>query len=284
MSAHTDISPLSQLMLRVDAAQDGAPPIDTIPTGFPSLDKLLGGGVRLGDLIVLGGDIGVGKSALALAIALRVAQQEHVVAFLSGEMDTNRVLERTLAIEGRASVNDIRNGSLDETARASLGAAAVRMRHTMPHIDRLPTDDVGAIGTTIQQLPKAELVIIDGLQSLPGGRTSQDEEMACAIRALKTLAIDAHVALLVTAHLPMLQRGRPDLRPALDDFGALGAVKQHADVVLGLYREELYAPDIGTQGAAELAILKNRNGPTSYIDLYFYKSWLRFEDMVDPER
>lgn len=284
MSAHTDISPLSQLMLRVDAAQDGAPPVDTIPTGFPSLDKILGGGVRLGDLIVLGGDVGAGKSALALAIAIRVAQQERRVMLLSGEMDTNRVLERVLAIEGRAAVDDIRNGSVDDTTRVSLGAAALRMRHTMPHIDRLPADGVDAVGGAIRQLPTAELVIVDALQCLPGGRMSQDEEMARAIRALKALAIDANVAMLVTAHLPSLERGRPDLRPVLDDFGTLGAVKQHADIVLGLYREELYTPDIGTQGAAELAILKNRNGPTSYIDLYFYKQWLRFEDMVDPER
>jgi replicative DNA helicase len=74
------------------------------------------------------------------------------------------------------------------------------------------------------------------------------------------------------------------MRPALDDFGALGAVKQHADVVLALFREELYQPAPGQEGASELAVLKNRHGGTSYVDLYFYKQWLRFEDMVDPDR
>jgi len=284
MPAHSDISPLSQLMLRIDAAQDGAPPLDTIPTGFPSLDKLLGGGVRLGDLIVLGGDVGAGKSALALAIALRVAQQERRAAFFSGEMDTSRIFERTLAIEGRAAIDDMRRGSLNETSRAGLGAAAVRMRHTMPHVDRLPADGIDAMRGALEHARRPELVIVDSLQCLPGGHTPQDEAMARAIRTLKAIAIDAQIALLITAHLPLLQRDRRDLRPALDDFGALGAVKQHADVVLGLYREELYVPDQATQGAAELAVIKNRNGPTSYIDLYFYKQWLRFEDMVEPER
>src|SRR5919205_2789830 len=108
MPSRVDASALEKLMLRVDAAADGAPMVDTVPTGFPSLDKRLGGGVRLGDLIVLGGDVGVGKSALALAIALRAAQGGHGVAFLTGEMDETRLLERVLAIEGRATIDAIR--------------------------------------------------------------------------------------------------------------------------------------------------------------------------------
>src|SRR5687768_14813460 len=91
MPRRADISPLSRLMERVDAVTDGAPPIDTIPTGFPSLDELLGGGLRRGDLIVLGGDTGSGKSALALAIALRVSETERSTLFLTAEMEPDRV-------------------------------------------------------------------------------------------------------------------------------------------------------------------------------------------------
>lgn len=108
-----------------------------------------------------------------------------------------------------------------------------------------------------------------------------DDELALAVRALKAHALDAKVAVLVTAHVPSLDRNRADLRPALDDFGARGAVKQLADVVLGLFREELYQPSPGHEGATELAVLKNRSGPTSYVDLFYYKQWLRFEDMVE---
>src|SRR4249919_3184201 len=104
MARGADISPLSLLLGRVDAVADGAPPADTVPSGFPSLDKLLGGGLRRGDLIVLGGDIASGKSALALAITLRVAQQQRAAIFYSGEMSADRVLERALAIEGRTRV------------------------------------------------------------------------------------------------------------------------------------------------------------------------------------
>ncbi|HYR31060.1 MAG TPA: DnaB-like helicase C-terminal domain-containing protein, partial [Gemmatimonadales bacterium] len=69
-----------------------------------------------------------------------------------------------------------------------------------------------------------------------------------------------------------------------DDYGMLGSVKQHADIVLSVFREEMYRPGGGVEGATELLISKNRNGPTGFIDLYFYRRWMRFEDMLDPDR
>src|SRR3981081_9299 len=128
MPRGTDISPLSLLLGRVDAVADGATPTDTVPSGFPSLDKLLGGGLRRGDLVVLGGDVGSGKSALALAIALRVAQQKRSTLFYSGEMIVERVLERALAIEGRARIDDLRRGTLDEVTRDGGVASPRRMQ------------------------------------------------------------------------------------------------------------------------------------------------------------
>src|SRR4029077_10660861 len=99
---------LDNLVERVDAQRPGEITGDTIPTGFGSLDKLLGGGFRRRDLILLGGDIGSGKSALALGIALRVAQQSVGVAYLSGEMNEERLMERALAIEGKVAVDELR--------------------------------------------------------------------------------------------------------------------------------------------------------------------------------
>src|SRR2546430_1600492 len=119
---------LESLVQRVDAQPPGEVGGDTVPTGFPSVDKLLGGGLRRRDLVVLGGDIGAGKSALALGLALRVAQQGTGVAFLSGEMDEERLMERALAIEGRVAVDELRGAKLTEHARAGIGGAAVRLR------------------------------------------------------------------------------------------------------------------------------------------------------------
>jgi replicative DNA helicase len=121
------------------------------------------------------------------------------------------------------------------------------------------------------------------LQWLASGTKSMDEELADAIRRLKSLALDRHIAIFTTSHLPNLT-ARDDRRPQLDDFGALGTVKQHADVVLALFREDMYDRRREIEGATELLIRKNRNGGTGYVDLYFYAQWMRFEDMVDPDR
>src|SRR5438067_7680296 len=111
MARSTDISPLSVLLSRVDAAADGAPTRDTVASGFPSLDKMLGGGFRSGDLVVLGGDVASGKSALALAMAVRVALDKKRVGFLTAEMAPSRVFERILAIEARVRGDDLRRGA-----------------------------------------------------------------------------------------------------------------------------------------------------------------------------
>jgi replicative DNA helicase len=280
----TDISPLSQLMRRIDAQIVEAPARDTVSTGFPSVDQLLGGGVRGGDLVVLGGDIGSGKSAFALAVALRGALAGAPVAFYTGEMTVERVLERMLALDGRARVDDLRRGGLDDFTRASVGAAVLRLRELSPVVERMP-DGVDALVESVRARSGLRLAVVDSLQSLARGRTTLDEELAGVVRTLKTLAVDLGIGIILLAELPGLppiqDRARPDRRPTLDDFGVLHAVKQHADVVLGLYREEMYQNSQSVDGATELLALKNRGGPTGYVDLYFYKQWMRFEDLLE---
>jgi len=278
----TDISPLSKVLARADAVADGVESPDTIATGFVSLDRMLGGGLRRGDLIVLGGDVGSGKSAFALAVAMRAAQIGLRVTYFSGEMSTDRLYERALAIEGRVRVDDLRQGVSNDTARASVGAAAVKLRDSFPQLDVLPRGGVHALAEHLEDA-RRDLVFVDSLQCLAPGSRNTDEELADAIRRLKMLAIEQHVAIFTTAQLPHLT-ARDDRRPQLDDFGALGAVKHHADVVLALFREDMYDRRREIEGATELLVKKNRNGGTGYVDLYFYAQWMRFEDMLDPER
>jgi len=274
------------LVERVDQQRPGDVSSDTIPTGFPSIDRLLGGGLRRRDLVVLGGDIGSGKSALALGLALRVAQRGTAVALFSGEMDEERLMERALAIEGRVAVDELRGAKLNDETRAGIGGAAVRLRDLPLTTLPLAAPDFESVARRLEPAPG--LVIVDYLQLVasPAGvtRTTQDEDLALVLQRLKALALERQVALVVVSQLPRFDAKRPNARPALDDFGHLGAIKQHADLVLGLYREEMYNPGYGVDGATELIVLKNRNGPTGFVDLYFYRRWMRFEDMLDPDR
>ena len=282
MTRSTDISPLSVLLSRVDAVSDGAPPAGAVASGFPSLDKILGGGFRRGDLVAVGGDTASGKSALALAIALRAAVSGVRVLFLTGEMAVDRVLERVIAIEARTRIDDLRLGTLDDETRAKAGAVALELREHLPVIDRIPGGGVSEIGSLIQAT-QADVVVVDSLSSLAPRDSDRDESWARAVRDLKELALDQNVVVVAVAELPNLVH-RADLRPTLDDFAGLGALKRHADVVLAIYRPEMYEQARDIAGATELLVRKNRNGPTGYVDLYFYSQWMRFEDMLDPER
>src|SRR5690349_16537150 len=112
---------LEALVARIDAATDGSAGADAVTTGFPSLDRVLGGGLRRQDLIILGGDVASGKSSLALALTIRAARAGIPSLFLSGEMSPERILERGLALEGRVPIDDLRQGRLDATSRAAVG-------------------------------------------------------------------------------------------------------------------------------------------------------------------
>jgi replicative DNA helicase len=281
MSRSTDISPLSVLLSRVDAVSDGAPPRDSLVCGFPSLDKMLGGGFRRGDLVVLGGDVASGKSALALAFAIRASVRGARVAFLTAEMAVERVLERIIAIEARAKIDDLRQGALDDETRATAGSVAVRLREHLPLVERIPRNTgISAIEDLLDDPPMVDLVIVDSITALVRDEKDGDEEIGIVVRGLKELALERDVTMLVTAPVAS-PVDRADRRPTLDDFGARGALKQTADVVLGLYREDMYESSKDIAGATELLVRKNRNGATGYVDLYFYAQWLRFEDMSD---
>jgi len=281
-------SSVERLVARVDAQRPGAPLDDTVPTGFPSIDRLLGGGVRRTDLIILGGDVGSGKSALALGMALRSAQSGAEVVFFSGEMTEERLMERALAIEGRVTVDELRVARVSDQGRAGIGAAAVRLRGLPLTILPLAVGDFESLVAQLEPPREADLIVIDYLQLVPSpstaGRHTQDEELALTLRRLKELAVNRQAAVLVVGQLPAFTTSRANPRPTLEDFGTLGAVKQHADLVLTIFREEMYAPSGGVEGATELAVVKNRNGPTGFVDLYFYRRWMRFEDMLDPDR
>lgn len=258
----------------------GAP----VTSGFPSLDSLLGGGLRRGDLVVLAGDVAVGKSALALAMTMRCNAAGQSAAYLTGEMSPARVMERALAIEGRVRVDDLRRGGMDVSTNSGVAAAAIELRRRPPHVEDLRDSGVEGVSDFLAQHLGLDLTVVDPIQALTKGAMPVEEEVADAARRLKELAMRRNTVIVAISGLREFAAGRTDARPTLRDLGGLGALRHHADVVLGLYREELYAPSPHVEGAAELMVLKNRSGPTGLVDLYFYKQWLRFEDLVEPQR
>lgn len=264
--------------------QAGTGSSDTVATGFPSVDRVLGGGLRRRDLIVLAGDTGSGKSSLALGFAIRVALAGTPTVLFSGEMTEDRLMERALALEGRATVDELRAGKLKDPTRASVGAAALRLRDLPLLVRDLHGVGFDELAQSLDAIPRRALVVIDPLQLLQAPAPNSEESLAVAARSLKAIALEKNAAVLAVTQVMTSPANREDPRPTLDDLGGLGAVKQHADLVLAIYREEMYRPGGGMEGATELIVAKNRNGPTGFVDLYFYQRWLRFEDMLDPEK
>lgn len=277
---HLDISPLSRVVARVDRLRDGDVDPAIIPTGFPSIDRAIGGGIRRRDLTVFGGDHGVGTSALALAIALRM---HHRTLYLTAERAPEHAYERALAMSARVALESLRLGVVDDEERARLAAAALALRDRAPVIETIGEGGINDVVRMSQTEPAPAVLVVDSLEALipaEHARTQPaDEALAYAVLTLKRLALAQDVAVVLLTHLPALDRNRHDRRPRLPDFGVRGAVGTHADLIFGLYREELYDGDLGVAGATELHVLKRRDGALAYIDLFFYAQWMRFEDV-----
>ena len=274
----SDISPLTRVVDRLDRATTGDTASGVLPSGFPSLDRSLGGGFRRGDLIVVGGDNSAGTSALLLAIALRLHTRG---LLLSTELHAERVYERALAMSARVPLGSLRLGVVSEEERTRLAAAALMLRNQAPVVETLTEGGVATVERAFDATPAVSVVLVDALEGLLDRPEAHAEALAYTVLGLKRLALRRDVVVVLGAHLPALGRDRLDRRPRLTDFGLGGAIGAHADIVLGLYRDELYEADLGVSGAAELLVLKHREGPRGYVDLYFDSRYGRFEDVLE---
>jgi replicative DNA helicase len=278
MTHGSDISPLTRVVARLDRAAAGHVDAGVIPTRFPSLDRAIGGGFRRGELVVIGGDDSAGTSSLALGIALRSPQS---ALLLTSEMHPERVFERALALSAKVPLESLRMGLVQEGERLRLASAATMLRDRAPVVETLGRGGVAEVERASLASPELPLVIVDALEGLLDTPTGRSEALGYAVLELKRLALRRNIVVLCTMHPPGLDLSRADRRPRLPDFGLEGAVGAHADLVAGLYREELYESDLGVSGAAELILLKHRDGPRGYVDLYFDSRFGRFEDVLE---
>lgn len=253
-----------------------------IPTGFPSLNTLLGGWQR-SDLIIVAARPSMGKTSLALASALAAAEAGHQVGVLSLEMSRRQLGIRLHGMGAPIDVHALRTGKLNHQGWWHFAEAAQRLE-TLPFwIDDSSTLTVEQVTAKARQLKAREgldLLVVDYLQLLhiPHAELRQ-QGVAEASRKLKLLAKELDIPVIVLSQLSRDCDKRPDSRPVLSDLRDSGAIEQDADVVLFLYREEVYRPDTEEKGIAEVLIRKHRNGPIGDRRLKFVDRFARFEEL-----
>ncbi|MCC7054044.1 MAG: AAA family ATPase [Gemmatimonadaceae bacterium] len=271
---------LSHVLHRLASDLKPTPAADLVGTGYPSLDRLLAGGLRRGELAILGGDAGAGKTALALGIAIRAAVQGVPVLILSHESSVEQCWERIVSAESGVTHIAMRTGVLPNGGADALRSAADVLRRLPITVERAPHTPA-LLAERIEDQPLPPLVLIDGLAGLDQPPRPVAEAHAQVVRMAKRAAVDQGVAILLTAPLAADRSRRPPPRPVLADFGMLGSAAAVADAVLGVFREALYddAPDVA--GAFEVHVLKHRSTVAAFADLYIEPGAGRVEDLIE---
>lgn len=272
---------LSSVLQRL--ASDDTRPLptpDLVTTGYPSLDRLLAGGLRRGELTVVGGDAGAGKTALALGIAIRAAVAGYPVLILTHESNEARCWERLVTAESGVTQIAMRTGVLPHGAGDALKSAADVLRR-LPITVELAPHTPALLADRLEGAELPALVIIDGLAGLDQPPRPVAEAHAQVVRLAKRVAVERDVAVLLTAPLSADRSHLPPPRPVLSDFGVLGSAASVADAVLGIFRDGLYddAPDVA--GAFEVHVLKHRAAPSTFTDLYIEPGAGRVEDLIE---
>jgi len=255
-----------------------------LPTGFIDLDKLLGG-MQRSDLVIVAGRPGMGKSSLGMSIAHNAAlKHKAVVAFFSLEMSAEQVVQRLIAGQTgissqRLRVGDIRDIEWDKFVKAS-GALA----ETAIFVDDAPLASPMEIRTKCRRLAAEfglNLVIIDYLQLMQGSARSENrvQEISYISRALKGLARELNVPVLAMSQLSRAVESRQDKRPILSDLRESGSIEQDADVVMFIYRDEMYDEKSDRKHVADILVAKHRNGPTGQVALRFVAEETKFVDL-----
>lgn len=259
-----------------------------IPTGFDDLDERTSG-FQPGDLIIVAGRPSMGKTAFSLNIAENVAlDTKKAVAVFSMEMGATQLATRMIGSVGRLDQHRMRNGNLEDEDWVRLTTALGKLNDAPIFIDEgagLSSFDVRARARRLhRQTGGLGLIVVDYLQLMAGisGRASENRatEISEISRSLKSLAKELDVPVVALSQLNRSVEQRPDKRPVMSDLRESGAIEQDADLILFIYRDEVYNSDSEDKGTAEIIIAKQRNGPIGRIRLTFLGQHTRFENFV----
>ena len=285
-----DIRPLlTQVVERIEFLYNRDNPSDVtgIATGFTDLDRMTSG-LQEGDLIVIAGRPSMGKTSLALNIAEHVALVLKMpVAIFSMEMGATQLAMRLMGSVGRLDQQKIRTGRLTNDDWERLSSALGKLNDAPIHIDETPAMNALEVRARSRRLArqyggKLGAIIVDYLQLMQA--VSDGENRATEIseisRSMKALAKELKVPILALSQLNRSLEQRPNKRPVMSDLRESGAIEQDADVILFIYRDEVYNQDTQDKGVAEIIIGKQRNGPIGMVRLAFLGENTRFENLA----
>lgn len=277
---------LPEVMSRLDELHRNPASVTGRATGFIDLDEKTAG-LQDGDLIVVAGRPSMGKTALALNIAEHAAVQLKVPALVfSMEMGGTQLAQRLLGSVGRVDSHHLRTGRLAQHEWDRMGAALGTLHQVPLHIDETaaltPTEIRARARRKAREYGGVGLIIVDYLQLMSAGRGSKSDNRAGEIgeitSALKALAKELSCPVIALSQLNRSLESRANRRPVMSDLKDSGSVEQDADVILFIYRDEVYHEDTPDKGIAEIIIGKQRNGPVGTVRLTYLAQHTRFEN------
>ncbi len=284
------IEPVADIVLRVierieEASKNGGVPTG-VPTGFTDLDRMTNG-MQPSDLILFAGRPSMGKTAFVLNLADHFAIRENVpTVIFEMEMSREQLVNRMLAMESHVDSNKLRTGSLSELEWDDLVAGSSIIAGSKLIIDDTPGISLPELRSRCRKY-KLEygigVIVVDYLQLMSGsgGRSSESrqQEVSEISRGLKAIARELNVPLIACSQLSRAPEARQDHRPMLADLRESGAIEQDADIVMFIYRDEVYNQDSPDKGTAEIIIAKQRNGAIGTVRLKWIAEQTRFANL-----
>lgn len=255
-----------------------------VPTGFNDLDALLGG-LQKSDLVIVAGRPGMGKTSWLLSVALNAARAKARVAIFSLEMSNEQIVQRLVSSETGINTHSLRRGQLDGKEWGLFVEAIGNLTNVKVYLDDTPALSPLQMRTKCRRLYAEhglDLVMVDYLQLMHSGAGRNEnrvQEISFISRQLKQLARELNVPVLAAAQLSRAVEQRQDKRPQLSDLRESGSIEQDADVVLFIYRDEVYNENTERPNQADVIVAKHRNGPTGNISLFFRKELTQFANL-----
>ncbi len=260
-------------------------PITGIPTGFNDFDEMTSG-LQKSDLIIVAGRPSMGKTTFAMNLAEHAAIKSGLpVAVFSMEMPGEQLAMRMMSSLGRIDQHRLRTGRLDDDDWPRVTSAIGMLAESPLYIDDTPAmtpTDLRARARRLAREHGLGMIVIDYLQlmQVPGNKENRATEISEISRSLKSLAKELHVPVVALSQLNRGLEQRPNKRPIMSDLRESGAIEQDADLIVFIYRDEVYNEDSADKGTAEIIIAKQRNGPIGTTRLTFLGQYTRFENFI----